>query len=83
MAKEFKEMGNWKLFGGRQSIGSAMVLSSEKCAGVCRCVHTYIALPGNFRGFLSKVGVEWKPHYRATLRPLHGCFALPRASGHE
>lgn len=53
VAEEFKEIGNWELFGGRQSIGSAMVLPSEKCTHMCRCVHTYAALPGNFSGLPS------------------------------
>lgn len=54
LAKEVKSIGNWKLVGSRQSIGSATVVSlEEKCMHTCRCVHTYTILPGNFRGFLS------------------------------
>lgn len=36
VAKDVNHTGNWELCKGRQSVGSATVLSSEKCTHMCR-----------------------------------------------
>ena len=52
LAKKVKGIGNWELFGGRQSIGSATVLSPEKNACTCAdvCTHTQLCqtISGSF-----------------------------------